>query len=425
MSNINPVEIACPKCGASFELTESLAAPAIAKAKADSEAAIKEARRQWDAALEAERRAAEKQARELRAQLEEENRTALDAVRKEAAAAAAADAAQRLSAAKDAADGYRQKWADAEKRELDLQREKRDLEDARQRFEREKAEAVNAAIDVARGEAQSAANEASALTIKELTVQLGRARDDAAALKRKLEQKGSQELQGEAAELLLEECLAVAFRTDLIEPVKKGQRGADVLQRVNGAIGAGDGSILWESKNAQNWSNDWPVKARENARDCGAAVVVIVSAVLPKGLKWICHHDSVYLCEPPFAVALAMILRAGIIEVSAARIAVEGRATLAEKLWDYVHGPAFRGRVQGCMEVYNALTDLHNKDKRQTLQRWSAIEKSHMRMLEALCGIRGDLQGLGAQDSAELEEAEPLAIEAAIVDIAEPTGGED
>ena len=54
--------------------------------------------------------------------------------------------------------------------------------------------------------------------------------------------KPSQELQGEASEVLLEERLVSAFPQDLVEPVKKGQAGGDVLQvlisRARGAAAA-------------------------------------------------------------------------------------------------------------------------------------------------------------------------------------------
>lgn len=39
----------------------------------------------------------------------------------------------------------------------------------------------------------------------------------------------------------------MAFPTDLVDPVGKGELGADVVQQVNGSIGQAVGIILWES----------------------------------------------------------------------------------------------------------------------------------------------------------------------------------
>ena len=71
-------------------------------------------------------------------------------------------------------------------------------------------------------------------------------------LRRKAEQ-GSQQAQGEALELELEEVLKTAFPFDMIEPVPKGIRGADVVHKVNNQLGQYCGSILWESKYTKNW----------------------------------------------------------------------------------------------------------------------------------------------------------------------------
>jgi hypothetical protein len=62
-------------------------------------------------------------------------------------------------------------------------------------------------------------------------------------LKRKAEQ-GSQQTQGEVAELELEENLRAVFPFDEILPIAKGARGADVLQKVKDGYGRECGAIL-------------------------------------------------------------------------------------------------------------------------------------------------------------------------------------
>ena len=65
------------------------------------------------------------------------------------------------------------------------------------------------------------------------------------------------QLQGEALELELEATLQVHFPMDSIEPVKKGEFGGDVIQRVLSPIGLPCGAILWETKRTKNWSAGW------------------------------------------------------------------------------------------------------------------------------------------------------------------------
>jgi hypothetical protein len=68
----------------------------------------------------------------------------------------------------------------------------------------------------------------------------------------------------EVLELELEEVLRGRFPTDLIEPVGKGELGADVVQQVNGSIGQPAGIILWESKRTKAWSDGWLGKLRDD-----------------------------------------------------------------------------------------------------------------------------------------------------------------
>src|SRR4030095_8639724 len=79
-------------------------------------------------------------------------------------------------------------------------------------------------------------------------------------------EQGSMQLQGEVLELEIEEKLRREFPTDSIEPVAKGVRGGDVLQRVRTNAGFECGSILWETKRTRNWAREWPGKLKEDQR---------------------------------------------------------------------------------------------------------------------------------------------------------------
>ena len=101
-------------------------------------------------------------------------------------------------------------------------------------------------------------------------------------LKRKLEQ-GSQQTQGESLELTLEEGLKKEFPQDTISEVKKGVKGADMIQEVVDKLGRNCGKIIWESKNAK-WSDTWISKLKEDQRQAKADLAVIVSVNLPDEL---------------------------------------------------------------------------------------------------------------------------------------------
>lgn len=126
-------------------------------------------------------------------------------------------------------------------------------------------------------------------------------------LKRKAEQ-GSQQSQGEVLELELEELLRERFPMDIIEPVAKGELGADVVQQVNGSAQPA-GIILWESKRTKAWSDGWLPKLRDDQRRCGADVALIISQALPKHIEHFDLVDGVWVAHPRYALPVAVALR--------------------------------------------------------------------------------------------------------------------
>jgi hypothetical protein len=83
----------------------------------------------------------------------------------------------------------------------------------------------------------------------------------------------------------LESTLRARFPRDTIEPVAKGERGADVLHHVFGPLEQPCGTILWESKRTKNWSDGWLSKARDDQRAAKAEIAIIISKTLPRDIE--------------------------------------------------------------------------------------------------------------------------------------------
>jgi len=109
-------------------------------------------------------------------------------------------------------------------------------------------------------------------------------------LHRKLQQ-GSQQTQGEVLELELEELLKTNFPLDTVEPVPKGIRGADVLQKVYNQSGQLCGMIVWESKYTKAWSNGWVPKLKDDQREIKADIAILITEILPKDVNNFAHKD--------------------------------------------------------------------------------------------------------------------------------------
>ncbi len=208
--------------------------------------------------------------------------------------------------------------------------------------------------------------------------------------KRKANQ-GSQQIQGEVLELQLEELLRKEFLSDKVTEVKKGVRGADILQEVIDRNGRPCGKILWESKNAE-WTPSWLGKLREDQRAAKADVSALVSVNLPQGITNFIFKDGVWLSSVTSALALAYALRFNLVQVQQIKIAAASKGETKDELFDYITGLEFRHRVEGMIEAYQNLLDDIEKERRWFSLKWAKQEKSLRTLLDATGSFHGELE---------------------------------
>jgi len=92
---------------------------------------------------------------------------------------------------------------------------------------------------------------------------------------------------------------------------------ADICQRVRNNIGKECGMILWEAKNAQNFSKDWITKLKADQQEAGADIAVIATVTLPKEIGGFGIMDDVWVTDYKTAICLAMALRYGLTKTGA------------------------------------------------------------------------------------------------------------
>ena len=377
--------LSCPKCNHEIELTESLAGPLLADMRREHAEALAAQKAQVEAAAQAAAEAAQAEALEALKAEAEAQRLRLEASEK------------RVAEAREAEKAALAKEQALKDREADLELEvakKMALE------RRAQEERLRAQITAQLAGVQADKDEAAALKLAEKDQQME-------TLRRRLEEaqksanKGSQQLQGEALEVALEERLRQSFPMDQIAPVGKGQRGADCLQHVPGA-----GAIIWETKRTQNWSRDWPGKLKEDQRREGAEVAVLVSVVLPEGVETFAEHDGVWVTSPRFAVALAAVLRQGLVGAAQASRRKEGQAEKTELLYDYLTGTGFRQRVEALAETYDDMRKQLDTERRTLMRQWAARDQQITKMMDATAGMYGDIQGIAGASLPGIEALE-------------------
>jgi hypothetical protein len=225
-------------------------------------------------------------------------------------------------------------------------------------------------------------------------------------LKRKLQQ-GSQQTQGEALELMLEQILQREFPDDKIIEVKKGERGADITQVVVDKLGRECGAILWESKNAQ-WSDGWAKKLREDQRLSKADLAVLVSVNLPSDIEGFVYRDGVWITSPKLIVCLAFALRFDLVHVQHERLSAVGKNEKMEVLYQYLRSTEFRHRIEAIVEAFNNLQEDIEKEKRWFGLKWARQEKELRKIIDNTHGMYGELQAVTGR---QLQEIKPLELE--------------
>lgn len=198
-------------------------------------------------------------------------------------------------------------------------------------------------------------------------------------------------------ELELEQLLRGRFPTDLIEPVGKGELGADVVQQVNGSIGNAAGIILWESKRTKAWSDGWLAKLRDDQRRCGADIALIISQALPKHIEQFDLVDGVWIAHPRCALPVAVALRQTLIEVNSSRLVQQGQQTKMEQVYDYLTGTKFRQRVDAVVEKFNDMREDLDKERKFMGRQWAKRETQILAVIESTVGMVGDLQAIAGK----------------------------
>jgi hypothetical protein len=245
------------------------------------------------------------------------------------------------------------------------------------------------------------------LKLREMAKQLEDQKQLVNEMKRKAEQ-GSMQLQGESQELVLEDKLRSAFPFDIIAEVGKGVRGADCIQTVRNNFGQECGSIIYESKRTQNFSLDWIEKLKMDMRSQGAEIAVIVTSAMPKDMDNFGLKDGVWICSFSEVIALASVLRDGVIRVFNSAKSQQNKGDKMNLLYDYLTSHEFAEQWSAIREGFIAMK-LSIQRERDSMERlWKAREKQLEKVLLNSAHIRGSIEGIAGSDTINfnlLEEA--------------------
>ncbi len=388
--------IICPKCKATIPLTEAIAQQIKDELRKDFDAEMKKKEQEFQK-KEHEYAATLKKLEDARKILEQEfaEKLRLEKEKTEKEAKQKAQAAVSLEL-KDLTEQLQEKdrkLQEAQQLEIELRKARRKLEEEKKAFELE----LNRKLDEEKEKIKEATlksiMEEHRLKDLEKEKQIAEMRKQIEELKRKAEQ-GSQQTQGEVLELELEEILKTNFPHDSIEPVPKGIKGADILQKVYTPSGQQCGTIVWETKRTKAWSDNWITKLKDDQRAVKAEIAVIMTTTLPREVNNFALINGVWVTNYASIIGLATALRLSLIQIATTKLSAIGKHEKMEVIYNYLTGQEFRQRVEAIVESFVSMKKDLDQEKRAMTRVWAKREKQIERVINNTIGMYGDMQGI-------------------------------
>ncbi len=407
--------IKCPYCGKDIEVTEVLTHSIREQMRVELAAELTKKEQEFAQKLLLLKRQ-ENELAEKQQAIEELVAEQVKAERKKIAeqerAKVVAEQSEERKALEQELEEKRNQVNEANKKELELRKQQQKLEEEKaaveltvqRQLDEERKKVFEQAGQKAAEEQQFKMREKDDL-IKSMQGQIE-------SLKRRVE-AGSQEAQGEAMEGALKDMLQQTFPFDRFEEIKKGQRGADVIQIVRNTTGKECGKILWETKNTQSFSKDWIEKLKKDQQEEQAELAVLATIALPKEIKNFGALENVWITDFASTTGLSTALRMGLINAAREKALSENQETLKDIIYKYVTGQEFAMQIRAVAEAFIRMQGDLNKERRAMERIWKSREKQIETVLANISGIRGSLEGyIGQKFLPSLETLSLEAIEA-------------
>ncbi len=387
--------IICPNCGKKIPLTETLTHQIKDNLRKEFEVKANElelalAKREKELTEETEK--IEKTKQSLEKQVSERLKAETDKLKREAKKEAIASLEVEFKDLREQNAEKEKKLEEARKAELEFRKKMRELEEQKKNIELEVARNIDKEREKIKQNALEIFTDEHRLKDLEKEKKISDMLKTIEELKRKAQQ-GSMQTQGEVLELDIESLLKTKFPTDEIEPVSKGMRGADILQKIF-SKGQYCGTIIWEAKHTKAWSDAWISKLKDDQRAVKAEIAVLATETMPKGVNSFTHINGIWVTDFSLVGNLAEVLRKGIIDIFQQKRSAVGKNEKMEFLYGYLSGPEFKQKVEAIVDAFKAMKEDLDHERRSMTRMWAKREKQIERVILNTGAMYGDMQGI-------------------------------
>lgn len=393
-------QIACPNCGEQIDVNDILHHQIESQIKRE----LGEQRAEEKKAMEGRLRQLESQRAELVAaqqaqQAETERAISLGmkqrqvALEKQLRAQLASEQSETLEALNRELGEKTDQVRELHRTRAEMEKMKREQSQMREAIEAESEQKLSRRLGEERERLSKVIEERTRLDMAERDKVISDLNQQLKDAQRRAEQ-GSMQLQGEVQELAIEDWLREQFPLDTVEEIKKGARGADCLQIIHTRERQYCGTIYYESKRAKSFQPQWIEKFRQDIRDKGADVGVLVTESMPTDMSRMGLREGVWVCSFEEFRGLSLVLREGAIRMSNGLVAEENRGEKMGMLYDFLTSGEFQQHVEAIVEGFTQMkTDLES-EKRSMQMIWKKREKQIDKVLLNTNHMYGSIRGI-------------------------------
>ena len=383
----NETKIACPKCGHEIDVNNIISQQLETEYKKKYQSQLDEVRvkyKQEVEKLDLQKKQIEQdrldQQKLIVEKVNEQIKSEKEKLTKELKTKFDEEQSERIAQIEAELNEKSQQVKELNKTKAELEKIKREKDELKEAVEAEAQKMINEQLSLEKEKIRKTEQDKNELVLKELQKQLEDQKRLTEEMKRKQEQ-GSMQLQGEVQELAIEEWLTSNFPLDTITEVKKGDRGADCIQIVHTRTRQNCGSIYYESKRTKEFNNSWLEKFKDDIREKGANVGVLVTDVFPKGMERMNLIDGIWVCSFDEFKGLCTVLRESIIQLNSLVSSQENKGDKMVMLYDFLTSNEFRLQVEGIVEGFTQMQSDLIAEKRSIMGHWKKREKQIQKVL--------------------------------------------
>lgn len=204
--------------------------------------------------------------------------------------------------------------------------------------------------------------------------------------------------------------MSLSARRELLTCVRqKYQAAADVVQTVMTTQGQACGKIIWEAKRAENWSEKWLTKLKDDQQEALADIAVLVTTVMPKGVDEVfVRVGDVWIVSPHVIKPVAEMLRVVLLEANKLKLVNTGRNEKMELLYNYLSSAQFSQKIRTMLDSFESMRSDLEKEKRSIQGIWSKRQIQIERVTASMITVVGELQGIAHEALPQIQNIETL-----------------